>query len=151
ERPLIVEALDPDSPAEHAGLLPGDVIDAIDNRPIATQSDWFAARAHFDRNRAIPIRVVRSGRPLDFTMTIAAANWRALPRGDVLFQMCRPAILAAALLIGFARPQRPAARLLALLVAIVSVGEAFPPSGWAATLSTLPSFISLPIAWASTS
>src|SRR5580658_4726966 len=48
---LTVARVTPGSALDLAGVRVGDVIEAVDGRPLSGMSDWFLARAHFERDR----------------------------------------------------------------------------------------------------
>ena len=50
-------------PMERAGLREGDVLVAANRQPITGMPDWFVARAHFDQNQPIDLRIQRDGQP----------------------------------------------------------------------------------------
>jgi len=56
---VAIETVAPGSPAEQAGLEPGDVINEIDHRPIAGLSDIYAAIAGRYAGDAVEIQVGR--------------------------------------------------------------------------------------------
>jgi S1-C subfamily serine protease len=69
---VLVEEVVPDSPAEHVGILPnsgsdkpdGDIVVAIDGKPIRSAEDLVhALRAHKPGD-AVSVRVLRAGQPL---------------------------------------------------------------------------------------
>lgn len=62
----------PDSPAQRAGLRPGDVILGFGGKPVRLASDlpWLAATAGI--GKTIPIRLVRKGKPLQVTASLTA-------------------------------------------------------------------------------
>jgi S1-C subfamily serine protease len=54
--------------AQVAGLLPGDVIKAINNRPVRTIVDYIKAMRTADLKRGISLTVSRQGRRFDLIM-----------------------------------------------------------------------------------
>ncbi|MEM8929882.1 MAG: diguanylate cyclase [Acidobacteriota bacterium] len=54
----------PDSPAEVGGLLAGDLLVRVDDRPIADRSAYDAAASNFSRGRSVPFEIRREGRTL---------------------------------------------------------------------------------------
>jgi hypothetical protein len=147
-RPLAVERVVPDSPFEQAGVQAGDVIETVAGRAVFGQTDWFLARAHFERNQPTEIQVRRGDEHLRLKFTITRANWTTWGRGVVAFQAARAFVLSLALVLAFKRPDELSARLAALIFAMIAVAEAFPSAGWAAALLHLPAILSLPIALA---
>jgi S1-C subfamily serine protease len=57
---LIVEVA-PESPAEHAGLLLGDILVALDGRPVADAEDLQALLVGDRVGRPVPVEVLRGG------------------------------------------------------------------------------------------
>jgi PDZ domain len=147
-RPLAVERVVPDSPFEQAGVQAGDVIETVAGRAVFGQTDWFLARAHFERNQPTEIQVRRGEEHLRLKFTITRPNWTTWGRGVVAFQAARAFVLSLALLLAFKRPGELSAGLAALIFAMIAVAEAFPSAGWAAALLHLPAILSLPIALA---
>jgi serine protease Do len=64
-RPAVVQRVEPGGPAAEAGMLPGDVIVQVDNRPLEGPGDvataWRTAR---QGERPLLMRVLRDGNPL---------------------------------------------------------------------------------------
>ena len=67
---LLVIALTPDSPAERAGLLIGDVVTTFDGIAIDSADRLLEALTADRVGRAVPIRVLRGGTPLDVSVTV---------------------------------------------------------------------------------
>ncbi len=129
----------------------GDVIETVAGRAVLGQTDWFLARAHFERNQPTEIQVRRGDEHLHFWFTITKPNWTTWNRGVVAFQVARAVVLLLALVLAFKRPDELSVRLAALMFAMIAVAEAFPSAGWAAALHHLPAILSLPIALATVS
>lgn len=70
QRGAVVAQILPDSPADKAGVRVGDVITAIDGKPIATATDLANAEGLLPIGRALALSVLRDGksRRLDFTL-----------------------------------------------------------------------------------
>jgi serine protease Do len=58
------------SPAAKAGLKQGDVIVEYDGRPVARAGDLPRAVAETPVGRAVPLKIVRDGKPLTLTATV---------------------------------------------------------------------------------
>ena len=70
EQGLIIHSVEPDSPAERAGLFLGDVIVALDGEPISRVEE-LQERLSGDRvGRTLPVRVIRAGAPLELQITV---------------------------------------------------------------------------------
>jgi sigma-B regulation protein RsbU (phosphoserine phosphatase) len=129
-RRLNVATVLPDSPAERAGLRPGDVIEAIEGRPLDTQSPFYD---HVTRGRPVdPVRfaVRRDGYPrlIEITAALGSAPSRSPAHTAVqrvailpLNWYPVPAVLLA-LTVLFLRVQDRNAWLLALVFAGLGVG-----------------------------
>ena len=64
-----VLAVAPGSPAEAAGLRPGDILTTLDGRWTATVADAYAAAAGVAPGRPAPVVVLRDGKELTLTVT----------------------------------------------------------------------------------
>ena len=148
---LEVARVAPGSPMDQAGVQAGDIIGAVDGRAVANQIDWFVARANFERNRSMSVDVRRGPKLLPLWFTITAPDWRSWNPGTVAFRVARAVVLAMAVVVVWARPERRSAQLLALMFAMIATAEAFPPAGWASALRRLPIVLSLPTTMASVS
>ncbi|MFZ9915456.1 MAG: trypsin-like peptidase domain-containing protein [Phycisphaerales bacterium] len=62
DRALVVESVEPSSPAHRAGLAAGDVVRRIVTRGVSTVADARAAIANFTADAAIPLLIEREGR-----------------------------------------------------------------------------------------
>lgn len=78
--PLLVEDVEPDSPAAAAGIKPGDLITSIGDISVARPLD--VERALLDRRsgESVPVQVVRDGQPvaLDLALTSRSKSWEVL-------------------------------------------------------------------------
>jgi S1-C subfamily serine protease len=69
---LILIAVQPDGPAEKAGLYQGDVLVSLAGHPIAHVGDL---QAELDEDRigqALPVRALRAGKVFDTSISVAA-------------------------------------------------------------------------------
>lgn len=139
------------SPLAQAGARSGDVIETAGGYAICGQTDWFVARSHFEVDKPIRLQIRRGVDELTLTFTITRRNWRTWTLGVIAFRVARVIVLLVALIVAFSRPGHLGAGLVALLFAIVSVAEAFPPAGWAAALRHWPPLFAIPVAIASVS
>jgi hypothetical protein len=73
---VLISAVVPGSPADRAGLGAGDVVNEIDNRPIASPGDVEAVIAGLHPGDSVRIQVQRG--PLTYTAQATLAAW---PRG----------------------------------------------------------------------
>ena len=73
-RGLIVSSVDPDSPAERAGLEPYDVIVTIEDDPVVTNEDVRQRLVDKRAGDRVALGVVRDGRGVTVTLTLAAGS-----------------------------------------------------------------------------
>ena len=142
-------------PMERAGVRAGDVLIAVNRQPLTGMPDWFVARAHFELDRPIDLRIQRGGQSHSLTVVITEPAWRAwstlqLLRSGALY-LVRFILLLLAICVCFSRPERRCVRLVALLFAIGAVAEGYPSPGWAAALGHLPTVLAVPICLATAS
>src|SRR5579871_3862998 len=121
---LAIVGVAPRSAADRAGIHVGDVVLAVDGRPVTSPSDWFVVRANFEPERATPIRLRRGDRDVTLTFTITTPNWRTWPAGVIAFQIARVLTLALSAALAFAATTVTTG-LAATIFAMVSVAEGF--------------------------
>ena len=68
---IVVEAIEPGSPADKAGLQPGDVITDINSRAIHTGADLVNPIAQTPIGQSVELRYVRNKQTKDVTLTVA--------------------------------------------------------------------------------
>ena len=150
-----VASVVPGRPMDQAGLRAGDVLEAVDGRPLNGMPDWFVARAHFERDRSVELQIRRGEQRLSLRLVIAAPAWRTWRRASYLvavaFYLPRFILLSLALVIAFSRPEQLSARLAALMLAVGAVAEGYPSPGWAAALHHVPAVVAIPICVATAS
>ncbi len=66
-----IKAVVPDGPADKAGLLPGDVISAIDDKPITSSETLNAAVAPKKAGDTLTFTIEREGKEQEFPVTVA--------------------------------------------------------------------------------
>jgi serine protease Do len=54
----------PDSPADEAGVLMGDILTRLGSRPISRTADLDDAAAELEAGKSVPARLIRGGSPL---------------------------------------------------------------------------------------
>jgi S1-C subfamily serine protease len=67
----IIVSVEPDSPADRAGLLLGDVLVAIDGTAVTDADDLMTALGGDRIGQAVTVRVVRAAQPKEMSVTIA--------------------------------------------------------------------------------
>jgi hypothetical protein len=150
-----VVGVSPGQPAEIAGVRAGDVLIAANRLPLTGMPDWFLARAHLELHQPIDLQIQRGGQSRSLKVAITEPAWHAgstvqLLRSGALY-FVRFVLMLLAIYVGFSRPERLRARLLALMFAIGAVAEGFPSPGWAAALGHLPAVLAIPICLATAS
>ena len=61
---VLVRSVEPGSPADEAGLMPGDVITAVGSEPVRSTEDLIEIVADLDAGASVPLRLMRRGSPL---------------------------------------------------------------------------------------
>jgi serine protease Do len=69
-RGVFVGRVDRKSPAQQAGLEPGDIITAINGKPVTTDSSIFRIVGETKAGTPIQVSLLRNGRPRDATVTV---------------------------------------------------------------------------------
>ncbi len=75
-RSVVVEGVEPNSPAAAAGLKPGDVIEQIDQVPVVTSIDLERGLIDKPPTARVPLRVIRDKLPTELELNFAAAGVR---------------------------------------------------------------------------
>jgi serine protease Do len=68
---IVVEHVEPGSPAERAGLMPGDVITNVDGQPVHTGADLVNPIAQTAIGQSVQIRYVRNKEPKELSLEVA--------------------------------------------------------------------------------
>jgi len=151
-----VAAVTPGGPVDKAGVRVGDVLEAAYEQPLTAMPDWFVARAHFERDRPIALKIRRNGQPLNLHLVITDPAFRAWDKAQfdsaLALLLVRLILLSLAIFLFFSRSGRqPSARIAAFMLAIGAVAEGHPSASWAAALGHLPVMLAIPVCLASVS
>jgi serine protease Do len=89
---VVVRRVDPASPAERAGIQPGDGLMAANGRRVLTSLDWEGRLMDFRPGAPVRLELVREGRPIRIELTgvpdpLSAAARSAAPLGLELTQL----------------------------------------------------------------
>ena len=118
---------------EKAGLQAGDILVAADQQPLTGMPDWFVARAHFGLHQPTELLIQRGGQMRSLKVVITEPAWRTWSTRQfsavVAFSFVRLILLLLAIAVGFSRPERLRARLVAVMLAVGAVAEGYPSSG----------------------
>jgi len=138
-----VAAVIPGGPMDKAGVRAGDVLEAAGELPLTGMPDWFVARAHFERERPIDLKIRRDEQALQLHLVITDPAFRAWNRAQhhsvLALLLVRLILLSLAIFLAFSRSgQHPSSRIAGLMLAVGAVAEGYPSAGWAAALSHLP-------------
>jgi S1-C subfamily serine protease len=69
---LVIVNVEPDGPADRAGVLLGDILVALDGLPVSEPTDVLAALGPDRVDRPISARLLRAGQPTDLTITVGS-------------------------------------------------------------------------------
>lgn len=120
---LSIVSVEPGSPAQQAGLLPGDLLVGFSGRPVVTFEDFDPAGAGFKRGNELMVTVLRQGASFQVPVTLGTdVAW------DLLISWALPAAVNLALCVLLLMlPERTGrTRLLFFLCATVSLELALP-------------------------
>lgn len=67
---LLILTISPDSPADHAGLLIGDIVLALDGNTLTDTADLQAALDSESVGKAVRVQILRGGKPTEVNVTI---------------------------------------------------------------------------------
>src|SRR3954452_16967336 len=119
--PATVRSVDPDSPAQRAGIDAGDRLTSLEGRPVRSTLDWIYALGFAEAGRPMLVGLERGGESLNLSLTLGqktgvphdATVWVRMARGLLA--------LSLAILIAYSRPFDLQARIGALLLAEVGL------------------------------
>jgi Do/DeqQ family serine protease len=115
-RAAVVASVEPGSAAAAAGLAPGDVVTAIDGRPVTSAADLRNRIGLLPIGTPLELRIIRQGKPITLRGTVADPYARYRDGGAI------DPSLAGALLGDLAKETR-AGRVLAVAVGTVTPGS----------------------------
>lgn len=68
---IVIEAVAPGSPADKAGIKPGDVITTVDGRPVHSGNDLVSPITQTPIGRSVTVQYVRNGQTREIPVTVA--------------------------------------------------------------------------------
>ncbi|HXG68096.1 MAG TPA: SpoIIE family protein phosphatase, partial [Blastocatellia bacterium] len=140
-----VRAVFPNSPAERAGLQPGDRVAAADGRAIRSLSDWTAIRVNMEVGRPLRLEIERGGERFETALVLERSSWRDWTSREGLIllavRLAQLITLLLAFFIAFSRPRDTVALIGAWLLATVATTSFLLPYGMAATWRDLPAWL----------
>ncbi len=74
-----IQEVEPSTPADRGGLLPGDIIIAIEDQAIDEQNSFVNILMRFDPGEEVPITVIREGREITLSVTLGSRQSTELP------------------------------------------------------------------------
>jgi len=152
---MILQEVTPNSPADAAGLRPGDRIVSVNGRAIETSLDWVVVHANMELNRPLVFKFGRDDGTYQIVLTLKRRLWGYLTPADrVLLLAWKGAqllTLILALILAFTRPRDPSAlwgawflaTVATLEFATVAMSEFTVPKGRVAVWRHLPMPLSI--------
>ncbi len=142
---MVIESVAEDSEAARGGLVPGDRVLSIDDRPMNGPGDWTAATANWEPERPHDWQVSRATGPVTLEIVPLDASVRSrLEEGYIQYMFRALAGLLLGLFVAWKRPADPVAQIGAWLLMTASVAFGL-PQGWAAAWRALPAVLQLPL------
>ena len=74
---LVVESVQPDSPAAECGLQPGDIIRRVDGRPVSDQADWERSLLAATSDTPVSVTIEREGEQQTVALTVQPVTIRS--------------------------------------------------------------------------
>lgn len=142
---MLVRGVLPNSPAERAGVQPGDRVVVADGSAIRTRFDWMAVGSNWEPDRPARLEIERGGKPSQVALAFPKRSWADWGASGALVGLVlwgfRLATLLLALLIVFRRPQHLIARVGAWFMATAAVSAVVVLPGTAVTWRHLPALL----------
>jgi DNA-binding winged helix-turn-helix (wHTH) protein len=140
---MVLSEVFPNSAAERAGLQPHDRLVTVEGQPVRNLADWQAISANLEIGRTYRVEIERGNQRLESKLSMGtirqSAFWTAWDWEEFLTPRITQLLeLILALLIAFRLPDEFAARMGALFLATASVGNPYPPYGFAAAIRHFP-------------
>ena len=139
---MVLTRIAPGSPAARAGLLPDDIVESADGKPIHGVPDWTVIDVHVVFDRPIALTVARGDRVFETSLTLPRAPWSYWGTGPGVFLLLTLTVqflaLALALIIVVKRPDDAIARTGAWALATVGVFKIVLPGRVGAVWRDLP-------------
>jgi phosphoserine phosphatase RsbU/P len=138
----IVRGVFPNSPAERAGLQPGDRVLSVEGRLIRNLFDWTAIRINLEVDRTYHLEIERAGERREVLLSLQRTTWHDwISTEGLLIRAVRGAqfiTLIFALIIAFSRPYDRIARVGAWFLATLATLSFLLPYGMAVLWRQLP-------------
>jgi len=83
----VITALDDDSPATKSGLKAGDIITAVDSKPVARSADFERAMLGRKVDQDVSITVQRNNQPVDLKLALVDLPSKASTPGDATWEL----------------------------------------------------------------
>jgi eukaryotic-like serine/threonine-protein kinase len=141
DRIVVAEVVE-GTPAGASGIRPGDVVERVNGRPVASRLDLIAARANLEPDRPLRLTLSRGGAEVAATVPLSRVSWRhGLTRESAALtatRLVQLATLAIAMFIAFRRPRDAGALAAAWLLGTVAIASITLPYHFAAVWRSLP-------------
>jgi eukaryotic-like serine/threonine-protein kinase len=139
---IVVAEVAEGTPAGASGLRPGDLVERVNGRPVASRLDLIAARANLEPDRPLHLTLSRDGTEVAATIPLSRVSWRqGLTRESAALtatRLVQLATLVIAMFIAFRRPRDAGALAAAWLLGTVAVASITLPYHFAAVWRVLP-------------